>query len=118
MVNVAKMAYDAWGDERVQAATEKKIETAIYNGANANAADDRGMSALHWAAEYDWPSLVHLLVNAHRFPPNPDTDINVRVGGSGRTALMLACNEATMSAWRCYSSMRPTSSWSTMKCPL
>ena len=77
------------GRRKRQAATEK-IETAIYNGANANAADDRGMSALHWAAEYDRPPPRHLLVNAHRFPPNPDTDINVRVGGSGRTALMLA----------------------------
>jgi ankyrin repeat protein len=91
-VNQAELAYNAWGDEKLQRKVEQQIETAIYNGANANVTDDRHLSALHWAAEYDWPSLVTLLVQAHRFPPNPQTDINLRAGKSGQTALMLAVN--------------------------
>ena len=54
-VNIAELAYNAWGDEKLQRKVEKQIETAIYNGANANSTDNHHLSALHWAAEYDWP---------------------------------------------------------------
>ncbi len=89
-VNIAELAYNAWGDEKLQRKVEQQIETAIYNGANANLTDNRHLSALHWAAEYDWPSLVILLVNAHRFPPNPATNLDIRSGKGGKTPLMMA----------------------------
>lgn len=89
-INVSELAYNAWGDENVQKEVEKKIENAIYNGASANAVDSRTFTALHWAAEYDWPSLITTLVEAHRFPPNLPTDLNLRGGPDGKTALMIA----------------------------
>ena len=89
-VNVAVFAYDAWGDEKLQRKTEGKIAKAIYAGADANGTDHRGWSALHWAAEYDWPTLVTVMIESERFPPSEETDIDMRAGLGGRTPLMLA----------------------------
>ena len=89
-VKVSSVAYDAWGDETLQKKAEKKIRNAIHDGADPNNVDARYFTAMHWAAEYNWPALVHLLVNAERFPPCPNTKINLQQGLGGRTALHMA----------------------------
>ena len=40
--------------------------------------------------EYDWPTLVTVLMESQRFAPSEDTDVDVRAGLGGRTPLMLA----------------------------
>ena len=94
-VKVASIAYDAWGESSVvRKQAEVIIKKAIYDGSNPNECDLKSFAAMHWAAQYNWPSLVTLLVNAERFPPANNggikTDVNIRQGSGGRTALHMA----------------------------
>ena len=88
------------GDSKKQKNAEKCIKQAILDGANANQLDVKKHAAIHWAAEYDWPQLIHLLVKAPRYKPNVPTDVNLTQGLGGRTALHCAVLRGSANAVR------------------
>ncbi|MBQ6002370.1 MAG: ankyrin repeat domain-containing protein, partial [Synergistaceae bacterium] len=59
-----------------------KVEEAIINGANVNAKDNKGYTALMWAAEKGHTEIAEMLINH-------GADVNAE-NNSGFTALMLA----------------------------
>jgi ankyrin repeat protein len=88
-VRISSVAYNAWGDPDKQKKAEKKIKKAIYDGANPNDTDSKYFTAMHWAAEYNWPKVVHIVMVTERFS-GIKTNLNARQGLGGRTALIMA----------------------------
>ena len=89
-LNCSVVAYNAWASDREQKNAEKAIREAIKAGSNPNDLDHRHFSALHWAAKYNWPQLIDVLMTAERYPPTPATDVNVRQSSSGQSPLHTA----------------------------
>jgi hypothetical protein len=88
-VRISSVAYNAWGDPDKQKKAEKKIKKAINDGANPNDTDSKYFTAMHWAAEYNWPKVVHIVMVTERFS-GIKTNLNARQGLGGRTALIMA----------------------------
>ena len=60
--NLSLIAYGAWGDKKKQKQVARAAKRHIFDGADPNACDHNGFTALHWAAKYNWVQLIDVLV--------------------------------------------------------
>ena len=98
--NLSLIAYGAWGDKKKQKQVARAAKRHIFDGADPNACDHNGFTALHWAAKYNWVQLIDVLVTSHRHTFVDPTDVNVTRGVEGKTPLHMAVQFRSLNAIR------------------